>query len=75
MTKPQIQELLRLSDGKQHTYGSARTRVQNNLVWAGLARYTDDAGNTITPSLTWKSAYEWCEITDAGKAVVATLKK
>ena len=53
LTAPQMDELRRLAREPQHTFGRARTRVQNSLVGKGLARYEDDG--TL------------CLITDAGR--------
>jgi hypothetical protein len=47
--------------------------VQNNLVYAGLARFLDDQGQEVRP-VNWmglKNILERCEITAAGRSALA----
>jgi hypothetical protein len=60
LTKPQLAELRLLSKGPQCTYGSPRTRVQNNLCNMGLARYVVSINRT----------QDLCEITPDGVKVL-----
>ncbi len=66
MTKARAEELKRLLQERQATFGASRTRVQNTLVGAGMARYLDDAGQPVRRS---DMARE-CEITPLGRAVI-----
>ena len=73
LTKPQLRELRRLDVKPQRTFGTHRARVQNNLVWAQLARFLDPDG-FVTPVCNWmgmKNITELCEITDAGRRALA----
>lgn len=72
LTKPQLEELERLSRAPQPCYGKARARVQNNLYVAGCARFLDPSGNVVglcdnfgIPELHYR-----CEITDFGREVL-----
>lgn len=70
LTPGQLRELKKLGDGPQMTYGSGRTRIQNNLVWMGLADYVDDDGKPVTRGVFFsdRSALAaHCVITDAGR--------
>jgi hypothetical protein len=58
LTPAQKKELLLLACGDQLTYGSARARVQNNLVTTGLARFLEIDGIGV------------CRITDRGRKVL-----
>lgn len=75
LTKTQWDELKRLGKERQNTYGSARARVQNNLVVAGFAQQVDEDG-TVHPFINWttlrKNYTEFCEITPAGREKLAT---
>ena len=72
-TKAQLDELRRLARGRQTTYGSARTRVQNNLVIMRLARFLLDGKplDGVTGPLGFKHFTDECEITEAGRAALA----
>lgn len=59
VTPPQLTELQRLAKEPQLTYGSARSRIQNTLVYRGWATY--DLGGQFC----------LCRITEAGKVALA----
>lgn len=74
LTKAQLAELRRLYKEPQNTYGSARARVQNNLVLAGLAQFSLDGAlypprNVVSP-LGFMVVADQCVITAAGRTVV-----
>ena len=73
LTGAQHRELRRLAEKPQTTYGSARIRVQNNLVTMRLARFVDDAGKECLLSVIGAVGYrsvDLCEITEAGRAAL-----
>lgn len=73
LTKPQIEELRKLLQKRQPTYGRHRSRVQNNLVYKKLARYINEDGTVVAPSSWgWPNFGDWCEITDAGREALKT---
>jgi len=69
LTKPQLRELKRLAVQPQNTFGAQRTRVQNSLAWARLARFLDIDGKDINVCnwMGMKNLTNRCEITDAGR--------
>lgn len=74
LTKAQLDELRRLYKEPQNTYGSARARVQNNLVLAGLAQFSLDgvvyAPRTACSMFGHKVIADQCVITAAGRSLV-----
>jgi len=64
LTEPQAAELRRLLEGRQNTYGKARSRVQNGLARLGLARFTDERGRPDPHGV-------YCEVTDGGRGAHA----
>jgi hypothetical protein len=65
LTGPQLEELRKLAQKPQNTYGKARARVQGNLVGMGLAEFADDKGNYASPL-----DGERCQITDRGRQML-----
>ena len=59
LTPAQERELRELARKPQNTFGKARVRVQNNLVFFGFARYVDEEDEYGYQQL--------CAITDAGR--------
>lgn len=47
LTTKQLEELKRLNDGPQYTFGKGRARVQNTLVKLGLAYFIDMGGRCL----------------------------
>jgi hypothetical protein len=73
ITKAQLDELRRLARGRQPCFGTHRTRVQNNLVLMGFARYIGVDGQPldgVTGPTGIKHVTESCEITDDGLETV-----
>ncbi len=69
LTDPQLDELKRLAQGQQPTYGRARARVQNSLHGKGLARFfVDGKPLMVSGHGSWADT---CEITQAGRAALA----
>ncbi len=65
ISKAQLDELKRLARGPQNTYGSARTRVQNNLF---LMRYAIFKADGKPCDEGWNA--DACEITEDGRAAL-----
>jgi hypothetical protein len=73
ITKAQLDELRWLARGRQPCFGTHRTRVQNNLVLMGFARYIGVDGQPldgVTGPTGIKYVTESCEITDDGLETV-----
>ena len=63
LTKPQREELVKLSRGPQNTFGSSRARVQQTLYNAGLAAFANEDGSPFKDI----EEADRCLITEAGK--------
>jgi len=73
LTDPQLDELRAMAVKPQSTYGSSRTRVQNNLVAKGLAQYVNEEGKPMGgPDATYLA--NRCAITAAGRAKLKELR-
>lgn len=74
LTKAQLDELRRLYRESQNTYGSARARVQNNLVLAGLAQFSLDGvlypPRSACSPFGYNLVADQCVITAAGRSLV-----
>jgi hypothetical protein len=67
-TLSQLKELQRLAVRPRSSFGSATTRIQNNLVRAGLAHFIDDDGAIRgLPNL----GYSTCAISEKGRRALA----
>lgn len=69
LTGAQERELKALADKPQATYGSARARVQNNLVSMGLADYVDLDGERVPYTMMTPRSHlaDRCVITELGR--------